>query len=169
MTFCHVTLRNFMTHQLTLCFFFLCRVIPVCPTVPLQPPSKAAECTPTTQPFLPSALTPPSSAALHAEVALQQTFSSSRPSDRPPQATGPSPVSAPSISHTQPQPQPLPQHLPSDKGPQVLQGSSQTWDETPQQLLLRNSVSAMLPGSLWSRLSWGNLQLLIQMYFSPML
>lgn len=164
-----MSLSETLTLQLTLYFFFLYHVTSVFPAVPLQPPSKAAECTPTTQPFLPSALTPPLSAALHAEVALQPTFSSSHPSYRSPRATGPLPVSAPSISHTQPQPQPLPHHLPSDKGPRVLQGSSQTLDETPQQLQLRNSVSSILPGSLWSRSSWGNLQLLIQMYFSPML
>ncbi|KAM9346029.1 fas-binding factor 1 homolog [Symphorus nematophorus] len=69
--------------------------------------------------------------------------------DFSPQVSGPLPVSAPSISHTQAQPQSQPHPLPSEKGSRVLRGPSQASDEAQQQLPLLNPVSAMLPGSLW--------------------
>ncbi|KAK9534630.1 hypothetical protein VZT92_007063 [Zoarces viviparus] len=52
-----------------------------------------------------------------------------------PPLTGPLPVSAASVSHTQPQPQPQPQpqHPPSHRGPRVPRGPSQASDETLQQ------------------------------------
>ncbi|XP_031718183.1 fas-binding factor 1 isoform X4 [Anarrhichthys ocellatus] len=53
-----------------------------------------------------------------------------------PPLTGPLPVSAASVSHTQPQPQPQLHHPPSDRGPRVLRGPSQASDETLQQPLL---------------------------------
>ncbi|XP_073351461.1 fas-binding factor 1 homolog isoform X2 [Pagrus major] len=69
--------------------------------------------------------------------------------DNPPQASGPLPVSAASISHTQPQLQSQPHHLPSERGSKVLRGPGQVSDETLQQLPLLNPVSAMVPGSIW--------------------
>nr|XP_046271882.1 fas-binding factor 1 homolog isoform X2 [Scatophagus argus] len=69
--------------------------------------------------------------------------------DCPPGVSGPLPVSAASVSHTQPQPQSPSQHLPSDKGSRVLRGPSQAPDETPQQLQLLNPMSGILPGSIW--------------------
>ncbi|XP_030264772.1 fas-binding factor 1 homolog isoform X2 [Sparus aurata] len=69
--------------------------------------------------------------------------------DNPPQASGHLPVSAASITHTQPQPQSQPHHLPSERGSKVLREPGQASDETSQQLPLLNPVSAMVPGSIW--------------------
>ncbi|XP_037648663.1 fas-binding factor 1-like isoform X1 [Sebastes umbrosus] len=60
---------------------------------------------------------------------------------------GPLPISAASISHTQPQPQSQPHHLPSQQGSRV---PAQASDGTPQQLPLLNPISTIPPGSMWS-------------------
>ncbi|XP_034749186.1 fas-binding factor 1 homolog isoform X2 [Etheostoma cragini] len=62
--------------------------------------------------------------------------------DCPPQLTGPLPVHAASISHTQPQPQSQPHLLPSINGSGVQRG--------PNQLQLLNPISTISPGSMWS-------------------
>ncbi len=147
----HVMLIMLANHQLTFYSSSRSDAIPIRPSTPPQSHSIVTGYTPTTQLYLPSASTPSSPTALHAKVDLGETLSSSHPSDRPPQVTGPLPVSA--ASHTQPQPWPQsqPHHLPSDMGPRVLQGPSQASDEAQQQLPLLNPMSALQPGSMWCR------------------
>lgn len=130
--------------------------IPAFLSTPPQSHSVVSKHTPTTQPYLPSTSTPSSPASLHAKVDHEQTPGSFHPSDNPPQASGHLPVSAASITHTQPQPQSQPLHLPSERGSKVLREPGQASDETSQQLPLLNPVSAMVSGSIWSRWSWGN-------------
>ncbi|XP_054463223.1 fas-binding factor 1 homolog [Anoplopoma fimbria] len=103
------------------------------PSTPPQSPSFVTECTPSTQPHLPSTLRSSSATVLHAKVDLGQPLNVSHPSDYPPHFTGPLSASTASISHTQPQPQPQPHHLPSQRVPR---GPSQASDENLQQLPL---------------------------------
>ncbi|KAM8723636.1 fas-binding factor 1 homolog isoform 3-T3 [Acanthopagrus schlegelii] len=70
--------------------------------------------------------------------------------DNPPQASGLLPVSAASLTHTQPQPQSQTHHLPSERGARVLREPGQASDETSQQLPLLNPVSALVPSSIWT-------------------
>lgn len=125
--------------------------IPVFLSTPPQSHSVVSKHTPTTQPYLPSTSTPSSPASLHAKVDLEQTPGSFHPSDNPPQASGLLPVSAASLTHTQPQPQSQTHHLPSERGARVLREPGQASDETSQQLPLLNPVSALVPSSIWSR------------------
>ncbi len=117
-------------------------------STPPQFPSLVAEFTPVSQPYLPSSSLSSSPTALHAKVELEQNFGSSRPSDRPPQLSGPLPVASSSISHTQPPPQSQPQRLPSDKGSRLPQGPTQASHETLQQPPMLNPAT-LLPGSVW--------------------
>uniref|UniRef100_A0A671YPL4 Fas-binding factor 1 C-terminal domain-containing protein n=1 Tax=Sparus aurata TaxID=8175 RepID=A0A671YPL4_SPAAU len=117
--------------------------IPAFLSTPPQSHSVASKHTPTTQPYLPSTSTPSSPASLHAKVDLEQTPGSFHPSDNPPQASGHLPVSAASITHTQPQPQSQPHHLPSERGSKVLREPGQASDETSQQLPLLNPVRTL--------------------------
>ncbi|KAM8723634.1 fas-binding factor 1 homolog isoform 1-T1 [Acanthopagrus schlegelii] len=124
--------------------------IPAFLSTPPQSHSVVSKHTPTTQPYLPSTSTPSSPASLHAKVDLEQTPGSFHPSDNPPQASGLLPVSAASLTHTQPQPQSQTHHLPSERGARVLREPGQASDETSQQLPLLNPVSALVPSSIWT-------------------
>lgn len=136
-----------VNHKLTLCSSSRTDTILARPSPPPQSPSFVTEHTPASRPHLPSTITSSSATALHAEVDLGQTLNLSHPSDCPP---GPLPVSAASISHTQPQPQSQPHHLPSQQGSRV---PAQASDGTPQQLPLLNPISTIPPGFLWCRYS----------------
>lgn len=127
-----------VNHKLSFCSSS--RTDTISSTAPQSPPFVTEyTSTTTTPPHVPSTLTSPPATALHAKVDLVQTLNSSHPSDCPP------------ISHTQPQPQSQPHHPSSDKGSRVLRGPSQAVDETQQQLPLLNTISTILPGSMWCR------------------